>query len=248
MKSGTATARVADTIINKSDCAERILKSFQLAQEKAILEAQEVTRKEVRNSLLSRFNLELTELQLRFDRRLAAVSAQNEALERLKIESAVAAATEALREQTREEAKVAQERITRLEHALEAANAVRTEKADTGRELARKLEEASQAKEQLERDLQRAVSELNSLAHAGAKQEADHAHTEVAAIVESEIMRVRLRIEEIEKAIADPSTSLGFEIRLNRERAELEAYLKGLRYSLGDVSLECSTVGNSAKL
>ena len=61
-------------------------------------------------------------------------------------------------------------------------------------------------------------------------------------------MRVLLRLEEIDTVIADPSTELGFEIRLNRQRAELEAYLKGLRYSRGDVSLECSSVENSSKV
>jgi hypothetical protein len=54
------------------------------------------------------------------------------------------------------------------------------------------------------------------------------AHGEVPAIVQSEMVRVQSRLDEIEKTLADPATELGSEIRLNRERAELQAYLKGL--------------------
>jgi hypothetical protein len=71
------------------------------------------------------------------------------------------------------------------------------------------------------------------------RDKSDHAtHEEVPAIVQSETVRVQSRLDEIERTLADPATELGSEIRLNRERAELQAYLKGLRYSVGEVSLE----------
>ena len=71
------------------------------------------------------------------------------------------------------------------------------------------------------------------------------AHREVAAIVQAEMIRVRLHLDEIEARLSNPSTELGSEIRLNRERTELQAYLKGLRYSLGEVTLQTSTVEDS---
>ena len=48
--------------------------------------------------------------------------------------------------------------------------------------------------------------------------------------------RIQLHIDEIELKLTDPTVELSAEIRLNRERTELEAYLKGLRYSLGEVT------------
>jgi hypothetical protein len=142
-----------------------------------------------------------------------------------------------------------QERITTLERTTDAAKAVRAETLDDYKELERKLEEAVQSKGQLQLDLQRAVSELNSRVESGTKDGRDHAaHGEVAAIVQSEMVRVRLRLDEIEKTLSDPDTELGAEIRLGRTRSELEAYLKGLRYSLGEVTLEPATVQASCKV
>jgi hypothetical protein len=241
-------------------------------QERAVSQTKEDTRKEVTEQLLNRFHLEVCKLEANFDRRLQEVTAQAEASEHLKIETAVAATKETARQQALEEAKneyqskldemenlIAllnesatatatewqverhkfQERIGMLERVLETVNAVRTEKLDEYKELERKLDEAVQSKAQLQHDLERAVSELNGQMQATAKVESDHAtHGEVAAIVQSEMVRVRLRLEEIEKIMADPATELGSEIRLNRECAELQAYLKGLRYSLGEVTLQ----------
>ncbi len=151
-------------------------------------------------------------------------------------ESATATATEWQAERHK-----FQERIAMLERVLDTVNAVRTEKLDDYKELERKLEEALQSKAQLQHDLERAVSELNTQMQATAKAESDHSkHGEVAAVVQTEMVRVSVRLEEIEKIMADPTTELGSEIRLNRECAELQAYLKGLRYSLGEVTIQPS--------
>ena len=48
-----------------------------------------------------------------------------------------------------------------------------------------------------------------------------------------EYIRVRSDLEQIEKALADPPADLGTEIRLKRDRGELQAYLKGLGYAVG---------------
>lgn len=290
MKPATVITPVSKAIGN-GDSADRILRLVHILQreirdkdalqEAAVLEAQEATRKEVTRSLLNRFHIEVSQLQASFDRRLREVINENEGLERLKIDSALAA-REAIQEEVRRETRgdyqpafkdaeklIArlqkdaqtcadewqverhqfQERITTLERTIDAANVVRAEKLDDYKELSRRLEEAVQSKEQLQLDLQRAVSELNSRAESGTKHERDHAaHGEVAAIVQSEMLRVRLRLDEIEKSLSDPTTELGTEIRLNRTKSELEAYLKGLRYSLGEVTFESAPVQAPCKV
>jgi hypothetical protein len=47
-----------------------------------------------------------------------------------------------------------------------------------------------------------------------------------------EATRIQAQIDDINKKLADPLLELSAEIRLTRERAELEAYLKGLRFSI----------------
>lgn len=47
-----------------------------------------------------------------------------------------------------------------------------------------------------------------------------------------EVARIQSQIDDINQKLADPMLELSAEIRLNRERAELEAYLKGLRFNI----------------
>jgi len=247
--------------------------------ERAVSAAEEATRRDVTDKLLTRFHFEISRLEADFGRRLSDATAQAEAREHLKIENAVADTKEAVREETWEEAKNQyeskldemeklvdllnesatataaewhaerqkfQERIAMLERVLDTANAARAEKLDNYKELERKLEEAMQSKAQLQLDLERAVSELNAQTHISAEAARDHAvHGEVAAIVQTEMIRVLTRLDEIERVMSDPGTELGSEIRLNRESAEMHAYLNGLRYSLGEVTLQSSAAKES---
>jgi chromosome segregation ATPase len=263
-----------------SETQERVEEQYRTELERAVSEAKEETRKEATRTLLNRFHLEISKLQADFDRRLQDVVAEAEGLERLKIDSAVAIAKEAVRQQVLEEAKneyqpklsemeslVAQlkeartsaasesrtekeqlqERIATLERERDAAGAERTEKLDGYKELERKLEEALQSKAQLQMDLQQAVSELKSQRQPSAKGESDPARQgEISAVVHGEMIRVRSHLDEIEKTLANGTLELGSEIRLARERGELHAYLKGLRYSLGEVTLQSSTMERPA--
>jgi hypothetical protein len=276
MKSGAAAAVDPVTPISNGDCADRILKIVhklqqQIKQQEADLQAH----LERADTLRNRYELEISRLHSNFDQRLQEVVAQQEASERLRIDSAVTAAVDALQQEMREGAKgeyepklrdaeeligqlrqdattyanqwaadrqKLQERISILERNLDVALAVQTVEVDGYKDLERKLKEALHAKEQLQLDLRQAVGELNSGANSESKERSDSlAHTEVAAIVQAEMLRVRSHLDEIERALAEPSTQLGTEIRLTRDRAEMEAYLKGLRYSLGEVALQPST-------
>jgi hypothetical protein len=48
----------------------------------------------------------------------------------------------------------------------------------------------------------------------------------------AEIARVEGLIQEISTLIEDPATELSIVIRKNVERAELESYIKGIRFAL----------------
>ena len=55
---------------------------------------------------------------------------------------------------------------------------------------------------------------------------------EVTATVEREVARTLSLVDSINEKLTGTSLELSAEMRLIRERIELEAYLKGLRYSL----------------
>ena len=130
-----------------------------------------------------------------------------------------------------------QQRITTLEQAPGTARTSATEESANSRELERKLEETLCLKAALAADFQRVLSELNALEQSNPTEEANPApYGEIAKVVRSEVSRIQLLVDEIERKLADPAIELSTEIRLGRQRAELEAYLKGLRYSLGEVA------------
>ncbi len=52
--------------------------------------------------------------------------------------------------------------------------------------------------------------------------------------VEAEVARVEALIREVNSVIDNPDTELSVVIRKNAERAELESYLKGLRFRIAD--------------
>jgi len=51
-----------------------------------------------------------------------------------------------------------------------------------------------------------------------------------------EMERVEGQVKEISALIEDPATELSTVIRKNVERAELESYLKGIRFALNGIS------------
>jgi hypothetical protein len=49
--------------------------------------------------------------------------------------------------------------------------------------------------------------------------------------INAEVSRVQALIQGISKLIEDPNTELSVVIRKNAERAELESYLRGVRFN-----------------
>src|ERR1051326_6341559 len=79
------------------DTRRQVEEACRAEYEQAASQAKEETRKEVTEQLLNRFHLEISKMQINFERRLHEVTAQAEAAEHLKIETAVAATKETAR-------------------------------------------------------------------------------------------------------------------------------------------------------
>ena len=90
--------------------------------------------------------------------------------------------------------------------------------------------------------LQHAVEERRHGMEEQLRVEQEPIASEAQSATRQEIGRVQSRLDEIERTLDDPATELASEIQLNRERTELQAYLKGLRYSLGEVTPQPTTV------
>jgi chromosome segregation ATPase len=106
-----------------------------------------------------------------------------------------------------------------------------------------KLQEIVAEKTQLAKDLQTASSmleaersrftaELTKSRKTGKPAPANATSTSEEAITE-EVARIERSISEITALIDDPTTELSTVIRKNVEKAELDAYLKGILFSLG---------------
>jgi hypothetical protein len=225
----------------------RVEDQLRADSERAVSEAQAAIRNEVTEKLLSRFDVEICSLQTDFDRRLgeAIEAAESAAQFRLEDNQQLLARLE---EQARTEANEWRaekqrflEQIASLERAVDIANGRHAETSDHCKEVERKLQDAVLEKAQLVVDLQRVVAALNAQAQSKAPDDSDRAvRADVARIVQCEMARVQLLCDNIEKKLADSSIDLAAEIRLNRERSEFQAYLKGLRYSLGEVTVQPS--------
>src|SRR6267378_1289382 len=133
------------------------------------------------------------------------------------------------------------------QEAIDRETAVRMQtREDVTAELQLKLEEARASITQLLEQARASASEwqqertrfeeqiavLNARPEpAKNDQPAQGLSAQVAAIVAGEMARVQSLMDEIDGKLADTSLEMAAEMRLRRERAELEAYLKGLRYS-----------------
>jgi chromosome segregation ATPase len=139
-----------------------------------------------------------------------------------------------------------QERLLQAVHDTEASlqsqTAQHIEGASSQWEAERKrlnnaLEKTAQMGADWEAERGRLSAEIerlqNALAVAQAHKEIEK-NTEPpvnSAALSKEIERVENLIKEISSVIDDPSTPLSIVIRKNVERAELESYLKGIRYA-----------------
>ena len=127
----------------------------------------------------------------------------------------------------RQELQGEREKLNReLDRATEAAAQWEAERARLNAELARvqdALAEARSEQKRLFEEAEKAKAALHSMPDVPAPS---------SALVE-EIDRVQQKVREISAIIDDPAVELSTVIRKNVERAELEAYLRGIRFAGG---------------
>jgi DNA repair exonuclease SbcCD ATPase subunit len=139
--------------------------------------------------------------------------------------------------------------VDRLEQQLhrmsDTQDRVSTEVVDQLRkQYEQKLQEAIQQKTQLAHELQkvsamleseraRLSAEIAQKSDEGAKAAGNGGTTRDPQAIAAEVARVEALIGEIITVIDNPETELSTVIRKNVEKAELDAYLKGILFSLG---------------
>ncbi len=111
----------------------------------------------------------------------------------------------------------------------------RTEMTEERDRLRRALEQATNASVEFESECDRLREERDlakkQLAEATAESRSKKPPVDVGGL-QAEVKRVEGVIQEISRVIDDPSTELSVVIRKNAERAELDSYLRGIRFSL----------------
>jgi hypothetical protein len=219
--------------------------------------------KQSREELLSRFETEMEQLKADFEDRRLKITADTETAAEFRFAEKFAAANQDFERREQEiqvtadqtlqktidefasERRDFRQRIAALEEEIACAKKMAQPVIRTplSRELEAKLEEVMGEKARLAEELREANARWNA---EGQRLETTQAARgdarDVSDAVKAEIARIESREREISGKIEDPSTDLGTQIRFNRERTELEAYLKGLRYSLGEIQFDNSLI------
>jgi len=120
----------------------------------------------------------------------------------------------------------AQEEIKRLErHLAESRDSVGTDVVNQlRREYDERIVEIIQERDRLSEELKMGATVSSNGTHGNSLD---------TTTLDAEVRRIEVMIEEIAKLIDDPETELSTVIRKNVQRAELDAYLKGILFSLG---------------
>jgi chromosome segregation ATPase len=141
---------------------------------------------------------------------------------------------------------------TEHQQSLAASERLRSDLTGERDRLRRELEQATHTSAQLESERNRLRDECEqarrNLAQANLEQsrlmvQIEHANSAPASIgveessvkaeaIYAEVTRVEKLIHSISRIIEDPATELSLVIRRNAERAELESYLRGLRFKI----------------
>jgi hypothetical protein len=121
--------------------------------------------------------------------------------------------------------------IQQLERRLaETQNSVNTDTVEQLRsQYEDRFQEIIQQKTQLADELKVASALLDSERH----RSASASTSDNSPALQSEVDRVQKLIADIGKKIDDPATDLSMVIRKNVERAELNAYLRGIHFTMG---------------
>lgn len=209
---------------------ERLKQGFADEQEQKIRQAEEDVRKATTRELLSRFQTEMEQLKAGFEDRRLKITAATEAAAELRFAEKIAAA---IQDFQRREQEIQETADRRFQKTTDEFN---VERKEFQQRIAALEDEIAGSPKNAEGQ------------HLETTQAARSDTRDVSVAVKAEIARIESRAREISGKIDDPSTDLSTQIRSNRERSELEAYLKGLRYSLGEIMFDKSDVTGGTTL
>ena len=191
---------------------------------------------------------EVQKLTLALEEKRKTVIESETALERLKSEFAFATQKwDAERQQLFEEQKVAKETaLSKGDEVVELGEKLSglvREKAELEEQLTRLKNEMAEFQRDVENQRREAVAEAEAAAELRVQQLRMQAKPETNGVAQpvargevdsealgAEIARMVAAIDELSQKIESPATDLAAQIRFNRERSELEAYVRGLRF------------------
>jgi hypothetical protein len=193
-----------------------------------------------RREMLSRFEKEMEQLKTDFEERRQKEVAATESAAEIRFAQTLAETQKEFERCGHEfetERNILNQRIGQLQEEL--AGVKQGVGMPANKVLKPKLSDVTSEKNRLERELRQAGASQNTRPDSvEAIQAARTDRRDVSTAVKAEVSRIQSTIDGISRKMEHSELDLGEEIRLNRERSELESYLKGLRYSIGEITFD----------
>jgi len=205
-------------LLGESQRAVQLMEQSRDEHSRALAETDEAAAIALDRQIATAVNRARSELSARFDTERAQLLAErNRAQQRL--------------------AEAAGEHEQKL---ADAVRSVRSDLKDGSEQLLRELEQAKEMCAELEAERNRLRDE-NEAAHkllaeaaatATVPSKSSGKSSATVEVLQAEVARIETWIKEISQIIEDRDTELSIVIRKNAERAELESYLRGLRFAM----------------
>jgi len=189
----------------------------------------------IRRETLSRFEAQIRKLQADFEERRLKDLASVESAGETRVAQVV---TEAKQDFERREQAIRTRFNECFQRASDDFDAERKQLHQRIRQLTEELAASNNARVTLEQDLQIKARSNTEREPFDPEQRARTSASDLPKAVAAEVSRIEARTEEISQKLDDDSVDLTTKIQLHREQSELEAYLKGLRYSMGEVTFD----------
>ena len=187
----------------------------------------------IRRETLSRFEAQIRKLQADFEERRLKDLASVESAGETRVAQVV---TEAKQDFERREQAIRTRFNECFQRASDDFEAERKQLHQRIMQLTEELAASNNARVTLEQDLQ--IKARSNTEPFDPEQRARTSASDLPNAVAAEVSRIEARTEEISQKLDDDSVGLTTKIQLHREQSELEAYLKGLRYSMGEVTFD----------
>ena len=204
-------------LLSESQRAAQLMEQSRDEHNRAIAETDEAAAIALERQIATAVNRVRSELTARFDSERAQL----------------------LAERNRAQQRLAEAAAEYEQKVNEAVGSVRSDLKDGSERLLRELEQVKETCAQLEAERNRLRDE-NEAAHkllaeaaaAPAAAQPSGKSSGTIAALQAEVTRIENWIKEISQIIEDRDTELSIVIRKNAERAELESYLRGLRFAI----------------